>query len=169
MADSKLLIYLMRRDLRVCDNPILHDLGLMKDRYGFTHLLPIYVFPAHQVEVSGFIDDPDATSPYPEARSRTGKYWRCGPHRAKFLAQSVWDVKESLESMECGLEIRVGKQSDVVRHIIENLTDLKLGAVWMTKEDSTEEITEQNQIALVCNANGVDFRLWIDEKYFIDE
>lgn len=168
MANGKLLVYLLRRDLRVCDNPILHHLGTVKD-HGFTHLLPIYIFPAHQIEVSGFIDNPDATSPYPEARSRIGKFWRCGPHRAKFLAQSVWDVKESLESMNSGLEIRVGKQSDFVKHLIENLKDTTLGAVWMTKEDSSEEVVEQNEIASVCKANGVDFKLWVDEKYFIDE
>jgi hypothetical protein len=96
MASKKLLVYLMRRDLRVCDNPILHHLGTAKE-HGFTHLLPVYVFPAHQVEVSGFIDDPDLKSPYPEARSRIGKFWRCGPHRAKFLAQSVWGITTSPE------------------------------------------------------------------------
>src|SRR4051812_20077249 len=79
MSDSKLLIYLMRRDLRVSDNPILHSLATEKD-HGFTHLLPLYVFPAQQVEVSGFIHAEGKKSPYPEARSQVGGFWRCGPH-----------------------------------------------------------------------------------------
>ncbi|KAK5653391.1 hypothetical protein OQA88_8876 [Cercophora sp. LCS_1] len=76
MSKSNILVYVLRRDLRVADNPILHHLA--SNNHGFTHILPIYVFQAHQVEVSGFLVN-GAKSPYPEARSRVGRYWRCGP------------------------------------------------------------------------------------------
>ncbi|KAJ6444043.1 putative cryptochrome DASH [Purpureocillium lavendulum] len=169
MAAGKLLVYLLRRDLRVTDNPILHHLATASD-HGFTHLLPLYVFPAHQIEVSGFVKDGEK-SPYPPARSRVGGYWRCGPHRAKFLAQSVWELKENLEQLGSGLVIRVGDAKDVLSSLIQGLKDKAptVGAVWMTEELSSEEKDEQEAIASVCSANDIDFRLWPDEKYFVDD
>jgi deoxyribodipyrimidine photo-lyase len=171
MASGKLLIYLLRRDLRVTDNPILHHLATAKD-HGFTHLLPVYVFPSHQIELSGFLKDGEENkSPYPPARSEVGKFWRCGPHRAKFQAESVWDLKHSLEELGSGLLIRVGKPSDVLQHLISHLKDQQPtpSAVWMTEEKSSEEIKDQKQLASVCKEAGVDFKLWADEKYYIDE
>jgi deoxyribodipyrimidine photo-lyase len=69
MAPSNILIYLLRKDLRISDNPIFNALITEKD-HGFTHLLPLYIFPAQQIELSGFIKDEDTKSPYPEARRR---------------------------------------------------------------------------------------------------
>ncbi|KAA8569435.1 hypothetical protein EYC84_001071 [Monilinia fructicola] len=132
MSDSKILIYLMRRDLRVGDNPILHSLVDNKD-HGFTHLLPLYVFAAQQIEVSGFITEDGGKSPYPDARSQVGAFWRCGPHRAKFVAQSVWDLKNGLEKIGSGLSIRVGMVDEVVQRLIEGFeqtNESKVSAVW---------------------------------------
>lgn len=171
MASGKLLVYLLRRDLRVADNPILHHLASIKD-HGFTHLLPLYVFPSHQVETSGFLKEGEEdNSPYPPARSEVGKFWRCGPLRAKFLAQSVWDLKTSLEDLGSGLAIRVGSQADVLQNLITSLPEQHptLSAVWMTEDKSTEEIKEQEELASICADSGVDFKLWADEKYLIDE
>jgi deoxyribodipyrimidine photo-lyase len=169
MAGGKLLVYLLRRDLRVSDNPILHHLATSKD-HGYTHLLPVFVFPSHQVEVSGFLKDGEQ-SPYPPAVSEVGKFWRCGPHRAKFLAQSVWDMKKTLEGLENGLAIRVGSSKDVVQSIISHFKDQgpSVEGVWMTEEKSYEEKKEEDSIASLCSASGVDFQLWPDEKYFVDE
>lgn len=166
MADSKLLIYLMRRDLRVSDNPILH--ALTTTNHGFTHLLPVYIFPAEQVEISGFIEGV-GKSPYPEARSEVGGFWRCGPYRAKFLAESVWDLKEGLERVGSGLCIRTGKVADVVNHLLKDIKDVKVGAVWMIKEEGVEEDREERGVKKTCAAAGVNCKLWVDEKYFIDE
>ena len=168
MPDSKVLLYVMRRDLRVSDNPILHSLGAQED-HGFTHLLPLYVFAAQQLEVSGFIDG-DAKSPYPEARSQIGAFWRCGPHRAKFLSESIWDLKSSLEKLGSGLCIRVGMVGEVVRRILESgENEMKVSTVWMTGEEGVEEGREERDVKQVCEANNVDFKLWVDEKYLVDE
>lgn len=169
MAGDKLLVYLLRRDLRVSDNPILHHLATSKD-HGYTHLLPVFVFPFNQIELSGFLKD-GQTSPYPPAVSQVGKFWRCGPHRAKFLAQAVWDTKSTLESLESGLVIRVGSAADVLQHLISRLKEqnLDVGSVWMTQEKSHEEQQEQDSIASICSANNIDFKLWPDEKYFVNE
>ncbi|KAM5347004.1 hypothetical protein ACJ41O_010009 [Fusarium nematophilum] len=168
MAGSKLLIYLLRRDLRVTDNPIIHHLATTN--HGFTHLLPIYVVPPHQMEVSGFLTE-NNESPYPKALSQVGRFWRCGPHRAKFTAQCVWDLKNNLEGLGSGLVLRVGSFSDVLRHIVEDLADKShsVDTVWMTEEVSTEEVEDQDAVSSVCSKHDIHFRLWRDEKYFIDD
>ncbi|KJZ75718.1 Putative cryptochrome DASH [Hirsutella minnesotensis 3608] len=169
MAAGKLLVYLLRRDLRATDNPILHFLATSRD-HDFTHLLPVYVFPAQQIEISGFLKE-GQQSPYPQARSRVGGYWRCGPHRAKFIAQSVWDLKETLQKINSGLVLRVGETVDVLSHLLQGLRDksLNVGGVWMTEELSSEELEEQRAVEALCTENGINFKLWPDEKYFIDD
>lgn len=169
MSRGKLLVYLLRRDLRVADNPILHHLATASD-HGFTHLLPIYVFPAQQVELSGFLKDGEQ-SPYPPARSQVGKFWRCGPHRAKFTAEAVWNLKRSLEELGSGLVIRCGSVKDVIDHLVNELKDAVpcVSSVWMTEEPSWEEVQEQESISSLCSKRGIEFKLWKDEKYFVDE
>lgn len=160
----------MRRDLRVADNPILHHLATDPD-HGFTDILPLYVFESHLIEISGFIDVADSESPYPAARSKLAKFWRCGPHRAKFTAQAVWDVKLGLESLGAGLVIRVGKLVDVLEHLLSNFgdEDISISSIWMTEECTTEEIAVQDEVASLCATNNLQFKLWPDEKYLIDE
>ncbi|PHH66391.1 hypothetical protein CDD81_7446 [Ophiocordyceps australis] len=170
MATGKVLVYLLRRDLRVSDNPILHFLSTSAD-HGFTHLLPVYVFPAHQMELSGLIK-PGLKSPYPPARSSVAHHWRCGPHRARFVAQSVWDLRTSLQHLGSGLVIRAGDAATVVAGLSKSLESsdaFRLGAVWMTEELSAEEVDEQRAIAAVCSLHSIDFKLWQDEKYLIDD
>lgn len=174
MPDSKLLIYLLRRDLRLADNPIFAALADPQSKEKFTHVLPLYVFPAQQVEVSGFIPkDSGAKSPYPEARSALGGFWRCGQHRVKFLGESVWDLKQSLEDVGSGMAIRVGMVSEVVKGLVDGLEkekeNMNVSAVWMTAEEGNEEKSEEREVERVCDAAGIDFKLWTDEKYLIDE
>lgn len=169
MSGGKLLVYLLRRDLRVADNPILHHLATTPN-HGFSHLLPIFIFPCHQIEVSGFLKHGE-TSPYPKAVSQVGKFLRCGPHRAKFTAEAVWDLKNNFEDLNSGLVVRVGSTEDVLKHLFRGLKDKgrDVGAVWMTEELAWEEVKEQEAVASACAEYGTDFKLWADEKYFIDE
>ena len=165
-----ILIYVVRRDLRVADNPILHHLATHSD-HGFTHLLPVYIVPAHQMETSGFVEDGKGPSPYPEARSPLGGYRRCGPFRAKFVAEAVWDLKCSLEALDSGMLIRVGLYGDAIRDLIQGLQDkgAKVGALWMTRDVGVEEIRDEKNTAKVCKELEVDLKLWADEKYYIHE
>jgi len=167
MPNQNLLIYLLRRDLRIKDNPVFHSL---KDNSTYTHLLPVYIFAAQQIEVSGFIKD-SKKSPYPEARSAVGGFWRCGPHRARFLAESVWDLKGNLNSIGSDLDIRVGMVGDVVKYLIEGFekNHVKVGGVWMTGEEGVEEKMEESEVRNLCNKGGLKFELFKDEKYFVDE
>ncbi|KAI5924453.1 DASH family cryptochrome [Camillea tinctor] len=169
MSKSSTLIYLVRRDLRVSDNPILHHL-VSSPSHGFTHLLPIFIIPPHQIQVSGLLKD-GTTSPFPEARSELGGLWRCGPHRAKFIAQSIWNMKDNLVKLKSDLQIRVGNSSQILKNIVSELkaNDQDVGAIWMIGEVGYEEEQEEKRIAKACSSLGIDFQVWTDEKYFIDD
>lgn len=176
MSDkARVLIYILRRDLRLADNPIFHDISraFQQSRHPFTHLLPLYVFPAEQVEISGFVSSPNKRSPYKEARSEVAGFWRCGPHRAKFLAESVWNLKDDLEKLGSGLTIRVGSVRDAVQSVLqsyqEHKGELDVSAIWMTGEEGVEEKREERAVQKLCQEHGADFKIFTDEKYYIDE
>lgn len=172
MSSPRVLIYLLRRDLRFADNPILHEISrsYLQSHSPYTHLLPVYVFAAQQIEVSGFLADADR-SPFPEARSHTAGFWRCGPHRAKFLAESVWDVKKSLAGVGNGLAIRVGMVGQVVKELLDvfQSENTEVVGVWMTEEEGVEEKREERDVRNAAEEARTEFKLYVDEKYYIDE
>ncbi|RAR08412.1 cryptochrome dash [Stemphylium lycopersici] len=195
----RILLYILRRDVRLSDNPIFHSASLQASRpnsrsssssdrrhrddsltsehggANFTHLLPVYVFPANQIEVSGFLSSPSAKCPYPEARSEQAGIWRTGAHRAKFIADGVWDLKEKIAALKCGsgLEMRVGRIPDVVSDILtwyaKHEDEGEISEVWMTGEDATEEKRDEASVRKLTEQHGVDFKVWDDEKYYIDD
>lgn len=201
---ARIVLYILRRDIRLSDNPVFHaaaqqtqransrkpspsgerrgrDDSLTSEHGGapFTHFLPVYVFPPRQIETSGFLASPSDKSPYSEARSQFAKVWRTGPHRAKFIGQGVWGLKQRLENLGCGsgLEMRVGHVEEVVRDFInsyslkdgENGSKPKITGVWMTSDDGTEERDEVKAVRKVAAEHDIPFKLWADEKFFIDE
>lgn len=173
MTQNNVLIYILRRDLRLEDNPVFHALSQAATAQDHTHLLPVYVFAAQQVEVSGFIPPTSSEkSPYPQARSPVGNFWRCGPHRGKFLGESVWDLKESLQKVGSNLDIKVGMVGQVVANLIRGISDgqdTRVSGVWMTCEEGVEEKREEKEVKRFCDQHDVDFKLFTDEKYFVDE
>ena len=173
MSSPRIFIYLLRRDLRLADNPVLHEISntFQQSQHPYTHLLPVYVFAAQQVEVSGFLSSGSERSPFPEARSQAGGFWRCGPHRSKFIAESVWDLKKSLESVGNGLEIRVGMLGQVVAELLDAFKkeSLEVAGVWMTEEEGVEEKREESDVKRAAQAAQTEFKLWVDEKYYVDE
>ncbi|KAL9613539.1 MAG: hypothetical protein Q9167_001924 [Letrouitia subvulpina] len=173
MSSPRVLIYLLRRDLRFADNPILHDISrsFQQSHHPFTHLLPVYVFAAQQIEVSGFLASDSDRSPFPEARSNVAGFWRCGPHRAKFLAESVWDMKKSLSDAGSGLEIRVGIAGQVIQELLDGFRQrsAEVVGVWMTNEEGVEEKREERDVRRAAETAQAEFKLWTDEKYYVDD
>ncbi|XXH05867.1 hypothetical protein Hte_012308 [Hypoxylon texense] len=169
MSTDNVLIYIVRHDLRVSDNPVLYHLASTPD-HGFTHILPLHVLLPHQIEVSGFLKE-GTQSPFAEARGEVGRYWRCGPHRAKFIAQSIWNLKENLDKLGSDLTIRIGRYDDVLKTLIGGLrdNDIKVGGVWTIEEEGFEEKRDEKTITKTCSGLGVDCRVWVDEKYFVDD
>ncbi|KAL8696981.1 MAG: hypothetical protein Q9224_002520, partial [Gallowayella concinna] len=173
MSSPRVLIYLLRRDLRVADNPILHDIAKItqQSQHPFTHFLPIYVFAAQQIEVSGFLSSDSERSPFPEARSPAGGFWRCGPHRAKFLAESVWDVKKCLNNVGSSLVIRVGMVGQVIKEMLDAFkqANTQVTGIWMTEEEGVEEKREERDVREAAERAQAEFKLWTDEKYYVDD
>ena len=173
MTAPRVLVYLLRRDLRWADNPVFSEISQLarQPQKPFTHLLPVYIIPAQQIEVSGFLSSPDSRSPYPEARSQVGGFWRCGPQRARFLAESIWDVKTQLERFGSGLEIRVGLIGEVIQGLLDGLRGqyYEVVGIWMTNEEGVEEKREERDVRQIAKSQNVEFRLFVDEKYYIDE
>ncbi|KAF2462987.1 cryptochrome [Lindgomyces ingoldianus] len=200
ISRPRILIYILRRDIRLTDNPLFYHASLLvakksgftkrphredsiiskSDTLSPTHLLPVYIFPANQIEVSGFLCSSEDRSPYPEARSDVAGIWRTGPHRAKFVAEGVWDLKERLEGLGCrsGLELRVGMVGEVIQHMLEwyaedEHTDggrrAEVAGIWMTNEEGTEEKRDEVEIRSLADQSGVEFKVWDDEKWFIDD
>ncbi|THY14599.1 cryptochrome [Aureobasidium pullulans] len=171
---ARVLIYVLRRDLRLADNPVFHEVSRLfqQSQHPFTHFLPVYTFPANQVEVSGFISDSSKKSPYPEARAPVSGFWRCGKLRAKFLAESVWDLKKDLERVGSDLQVRVGTVHDAVRSILDSYkehNEVDIAGVWMTNEEGVEEKREEKDVRKLCKQFDAEFKLWVDEKYFVDD
>ena len=171
---ASILIYVLRRDLRLGDNPIFHDIAksFQQSHRPYTHVLPVYIVPAQQIEVSGFLASGE-TSPFPEARSSVAKLWRCGPNRAKFLAESVWSLKKSLEDAGSGLVIRPGMVGQVVKSLLDEYAKPEskdeVYQVWMTGEEGSEEKDEEREARSAAVEHGKEFKLWTDEKYFVHE
>ena len=170
---SRVLIYLLRRDLRLADNPVFTEISktFQQSQRSPTFFLPIYIFAAQQIEVSGFLSSDAERSPFPEARSNVAGFWRCGHHRAKFLAESVWDLKRSLRSIGSDLEIRVGLAGLVVQELLDAFKkgNTEVVAVWMTDEEGEEEKKEERDVKKATERAGAEFKLWTDEKYYIDD
>lgn len=45
----------------------------------------------------------------------------------------------------------------------------EVAGVWMTDEEGVEEKREERDVKRVAEDAGIDFKLWIDEKYYVDE
>jgi len=93
----------------------------------------------------------------------------------QFIADGVWDLKDKLAALDCGsgLEQRVGRITEVVSDILnwysKDENDGEISAVWMTDDDATEEKREEAELAKITKQHGVDFKVWKDEKFYIDE
>ena len=173
MSSPRVLIYLLRRDLRLADNPVFNHVSktFQQSQHPYTHFLPVYVFAAQQIEVSGFLSSDLERSPFPEARSSVAGFWRCGHHRAKFLAESVWDLKRLLLSIGSGLEIRVGLAGQVIHELLGAFKreGAQVVAVWMTGEEGVEEKREERDVKEAAEKAGTEYKLWTDEKYYVDD
>ncbi|KAF2177196.1 Cryptochrome/photolyase FAD-binding domain-containing protein [Zopfia rhizophila CBS 207.26] len=104
-----------------------------------------YIFPACQVEVSGFLPSSAGRCLYPEARSKVAGLWRTGPHHTKFIAEGV-----------------VGLIGEVVERMLD--WGQNVAGIWMTDEEGTEEKNDGKDVKRVAECSGVDFALWNDDN-----
>lgn len=81
-------------------------------------------------------------------------------------------MKQDLGKVGSDLQIRVGTVHDAVRSILDgykNHDSVDVAGVWMTNEEGVEEKREEKDVRKLCREFDTDFKLWVDEKYLIDE
>lgn len=74
----QIIITLLRNDLRVHDNAILH--AAHQASAGATHILPLFVFDERFIELSGL---PGYERQGPPAKTRLCGFWRTSVFRAR--------------------------------------------------------------------------------------
>lgn len=143
---GKTLLYYHKHDLRLHDNPILHQLN-KKDVY--SHFLPIYIFPPHQIELTPLLKQSVSKNPEKsgEVRAQFGA-WRTGNMRVKYLCEAIWDLKEGYKKLGTDLILAAGRAEVLLPELVKSI---KSGGseeveVWIQDEYTTEEIEEFQKI-----------------------
>ena len=89
MSKRNILIAFLRNDLRLHDHPIFSQCAdptppAAKFSKPVTHVLPVYVYDQRMIEVGGLPGlQKGGKKSSAEARTRTARFWRCAPHRAR--------------------------------------------------------------------------------------
>ncbi len=142
---TKTIIYWFRNDLRLHDNE-----GLYRAYDDANVVLPVFVFDPRSVDLLPDIDVPKA-----------------GPHRVRFLLESLHDLRESLRSRGSDLLIRLG---DPVEELAKLATEQRATAVYAGQKATSEETALEQQLAKQLTKNSIDLRLfWMLSLYHIDD
>ncbi|GAB3574894.1 DASH family cryptochrome [Spirosoma luteolum] len=142
---KKTIVYWFRNDLRLHDNE-----GLYRAYEDADIVLPVFVF------------DPKSVAPRPDIDVP-----KAGPHRVRFLLESLHDLRESLRKRGSDLLIRLG---DPVEEIAKLAREQQATAVYAGQEATTEEIDLEQQLDKRLKPAGVDLRLfWMLSLYHIDD
>ncbi|CBQ70960.1 related to Deoxyribodipyrimidine photolyase [Sporisorium reilianum SRZ2] len=167
-----ILIAVLRNDLRLHDHPILH---LCSDpspastpfKQPITHVLPVYVWDQRHVEISGFPSLTKATSSgggggaTQLAKTRALGLWRTGVHRARFVNESVFDLRARLRGVGSDLAMYAGTPESVVPALIHKIRagGDSVEAVYLGREINTEEVNVQRRLQGVLEGMGVQMKM----------
>ncbi|KAL9870213.1 LOW QUALITY PROTEIN: cryptochrome DASH-like [Geothlypis trichas] len=139
-------ICLLRCDLRAHDNQVLHWAQQNAD-----FVIPLYCFdPRHYVGTHCY------------------SWPKTGPHRLRFLLESVKDLRETLKKKGSTLVVRKGKPEDVVCDLITQLGSVT--AVVFHEEATQEELDVEKGLCQVCGQHGVKVQtFWGSTLYHRDD
>jgi deoxyribodipyrimidine photo-lyase len=134
MSEKTILVW-FRNDLRIHDNEILLEAARKADK-----ILPVYCF------------DPYYFSTNPSGNSKTGSL------RARFLLESVADLRKNLQNIGGELLIRIGNPAEILPQLAE---EYHINEVYHHREVAYEEtdISEEVETAL--------WKLKLNLKHFI--
>jgi len=116
---NKTAIIWFRNDLRIHDNEALHDVLEAAE-----NVIPVYIF------------DPRVFL----AKTKFG-FPKVGKYRAKFIIESIIDLKKNLQKLGSDLYIRIGKPED---EILELARQVKSSWVFCNRERTQEEVDVQD-------------------------
>lgn len=132
----KIVICLLRNDLRYHDNEVLswaHN--------NATNVIPLYCFDPRHFKGTYHFGFP-----------------KTGPHRLKFLLESVKDLRSTLKSVGSGLVVRSGNPEDVVPELIQQLGQGQVTAVTLQEEVTREELDVEAGLEQSCSKLGVHLK-----------
>jgi deoxyribodipyrimidine photo-lyase len=133
------IIYWFRNDLRLHDNEGL----LIANQAG--NVIPVYVF--------------DTTN----FKKNHLKLPRTGGFRAKFLIESVIDLKQNLQKIGSDLVIRIGNPVEILH---EMAIDLDVSAIYASKEVTQEETDVEATLTKNLKPENIDLELiWLCTLY----
>nr|AWY11212.1 cryptochrome dash [Hermissenda crassicornis] len=138
-------IVLYRNDLRIHDNE-----ALFLANKNHSQVLPVYCFDPRHFQGTYHYNFP-----------------KTGRHRAKFLLESVADLKSSLQSRGSDLVVRLGKPEDVIPELITNLKLGKDTLVLLQKEVTDEEV--QVEKALQSSVGVTVSTVWGHTLHHLDD
>lgn len=139
------IIHWFRNDLRLHDNEALHQACQDADR-----VIPVFIFDPR------FFDElPDIRVP------------KAGVHRARFLLESLRDLRKNLRAHGSDLVIRTGEPGQV---LAELATEYKAKAVHAGQEATTEELQLEDQVRQDLQKTGASLILfWMLSLYHLDD
>uniref|UniRef100_A0A8C4KXE0 Cryptochrome DASH n=1 Tax=Dromaius novaehollandiae TaxID=8790 RepID=A0A8C4KXE0_DRONO len=145
-AAGRTVLCLLRSDLRAHDNEVLHWAQSNADC-----VVPLYCFdPRHYVG------------------THCHGFPKTGPHRLRFLLESVRDLRETLKKKGSTLVVRKGKPEDVVHDLITQLGSVS--AVAFHEEATKEELDVEKGLCQVCGQHGVKIQtFWGSTLYHRDD
>ncbi|XP_009274245.1 PREDICTED: cryptochrome DASH-like [Aptenodytes forsteri] len=143
---ARTIICLLRCDLRAHDNQVLHWAQTNAD-----FVIPLYCFdPRHYLGTHCY------------------GFPKTGPHRLRFLLESVKDLRETLKKKGSTLVVRKGKPEDVVCDLITQLGSVS--AVAFHEEATQEELDVEKGLCQVCSQHGVKIQtFWASTLYHRDD
>ena len=126
---SKVNIILFRNDLRVSDNEALYRAVKNSDK-----VIPLYVFDNRQFE-----------------RDRWG-FVKTGPFRAKFLLESVRNLRDKLRGVNADLIVRRGSPETIIKELCDKF---EVDKVYLQKEVTSEEVLVEKAIEKITNVEYI--------------
>ena len=130
---KKRVIVWFREDLRLHDNEALCDALRISEE-----VIPVFVF-----------DERVFNGKTKYGLPKTGR------HRAKFIIESVINLRESLKAVGCNLVVRVGKPEE---ELLQLATDVKSAWVFCNRERTAEEVSVQDKL---------EEKLWEQLNFYI--
>src|ERR1700744_1497842 len=134
MSEKTILVW-FRNDLRVHDNEILFEATRKADK-----ILPVYIFDPYYFKTTG------------PGSSKTGNT------RARFLLESVADLRQNLQKLGGELIVRIGKPAEIIPQLAQQY---EVSEVYHHREVAFEEtrISEEVEAAL--------WKIKLNLKHFI--
>jgi deoxyribodipyrimidine photo-lyase len=142
MNNTKILIW-YRNDLRIHDHELLYKAVKTQGQ-----IIPFYCFDERQFGVTSF------------------GFPKTGSFRAKFLVESITNLRESLQKLGSDLIVRKGLPEEIIPEICQ---EFKITTVYFFSEVTSEEITVEKKLKFALKQNNIKVKsFWNATLYHVE-